>query len=74
MDVRRNLDMHATTTMESAAETHNRLGCPYLGQTIHDAVLDWRRVLADIDISALSRDLQAELQQLRQANLNSPSA
>ena len=51
-----------------ATETHNFRGCPYLLQTGPDAVVDWARVLADIDLTALSPDLQAELRQLQQGN------
>lgn len=51
-----------------AAETHNRFGCPYLAQTGPDAILDWARVLANIDLAALSPDLQDELRRLQLGN------
>jgi hypothetical protein len=49
----------------SAMETHNQAGCPYLNQTGSDAVRDWASVLASIDLTTLTADIQAELQQLR---------
>lgn len=49
----------------TATETHNQMGCPYLNQTGAEAIYEWASVLANIDIESLPPQLQTELQQLR---------
>ena len=52
-------------TSSGAMPTHNQAGCPYLNQTGREAVKDWARVLARIDLSALLPELQVELRHLQ---------
>jgi hypothetical protein len=47
------------------AEFCNDEGCPYVNQTLTEALQDWSQVLASVDLRSLPGDLQAELGQLR---------
>ena len=48
-----------------AGEFSNDNGCPYMNQTLREALQDWSHVLAELDLRSLPSDLQAELHQLR---------
>jgi hypothetical protein len=56
----------------SAVEFCNDDGCPYVNQTIREAVHDYSRVLAAIELRSLPGDLQVELGLLRRQYSDTP--